>query len=154
MSIETILRCRAASYMRTSTVVMSEQEYRNFLTNTINHNYPNLRKFNFELWRYLTFVPDSDLPELTDPYEWWLTTPVGPKSCSRDIGDVRELLREWVDNVRLRKEGDRILKVGKGDEWDTDIEIAVLELQRYYPDILVPTGYVDCETIRRLRMQE
>lgn len=180
MSVESILRCRAASYMRTSTVVMTEQEYQNFLTQVIDFNYPNLRnspylninsedeieiaennkllRQNRNLWMYLTFKTSLSslvkVPDIFDPYEWWLTTPVGPKSCSRDIGDVRDLLINWIKVYRYRKENQPVLTVNKGDEWDGDVERAIIEFQKQYQDFLIPTGYADCETIRRLRMQE
>ena len=78
---------------------------------------------------------NAPVPEGFDPYEWWLTTPVGPESCSRDIGDIRET---WL--------------LSKGDEWGEDIEAFLIEFQRTWGTPLQVTGYACAETLRRGRL--
>lgn len=136
MSRDLILRSRAAKYLNTSIVVMTDNEYHGYLTHLINFNYPNLAnsKETVPLYNYLTFQSDK-LPENIDPYEWWLGVPTGPQSCSRDIGEVRELFG-----------------VSKGDEWDTQLEEKIKEYQEGLVAYLLPTGYVCAETLRRKRM--
>lgn len=146
---ELILRCRAASYLNTSIVVMSNKEYQTYLTNLINFHYPNLRNpekfldFGIKssiieqirgLYKWLTFQ-DLNVPDTVDLYEWWLTTPVGPQSCSRDIGDARQMF-----------------VVGKGDEWSDDLALEVLKYQIQNSAYILPTGYICAETLRRKRM--
>lgn len=186
-----IIRSRAATYLNTSIVAMTDDEYHNYLKQVIDFNYPNLLYWYtlyqrgldagyqpntpemaawlaievteylkehdilldiessqrylaqlpdwlykiYTFYKYLTFM-DTTAQPITDPYEWWLCTPTGPESCSRDLGDLRYTLN-----------------IGKGDEWDTDLEIAItlfqLEQQPYIP---LPTGYACAETQRRLRL--
>lgn len=149
MSKDLILRSRAAKYLNTSIVVMTEAEYKQYLINVINFNYPRLKDNLPELYKHLTFDENKrDVPnvhqytqtieksdENLDLYEWWLTTPTGPRSCSRDIGEVRGMF-----------------SVGKGDEWDKNLEEAIITYQEKFPEYLKPTGYVCAETLRRKRM--
>lgn len=182
MSKDLILRSRAATYLNTSIVVLTEQEYQAYLTSLIDFNYPRLRKSFYErhenkgeititnieelnildkLYCWLTFVKtipsrnDSsqvfevpEKPDSVDLFEWWLLTPTGPQSCSRDIGEVREFFYHWSTYGKLQ------VSVGKGDEWEDDIEQAVLNFQKTMPLILMPTGYVCAETLRRMRLSE
>lgn len=129
-----ILKSRAALYLNTSVVVMTQSEYEQYLTNLIDFNYPNLKYNDNELYRFLTFQ-DRNIPDNIDLYEWWLSVPIGPQSCSRDIGDVRELFGS-----------------GKGDEWELDLENLIIEYQKNLSAYLRPTGYVCAETIKRKRM--
>ena len=133
MSRELILKSRAATYLNTSVVVMTDEEYRQYLRNVIDFNYPNLHTHNPQVYAALIF--NAPVPEGFDPYEWWLTTPVGPESCSRDIGDIRET---WL--------------LSKGDEWGEDIEAFLIEFQRTWGTPLQVTGYACAETLRRGRL--
>lgn len=178
MSRELILKSRAATYFNTSIVVLTEQEYQAYLTNLIDFNYPRLRDLSYEkykngvssikeldivdkLYGWLTFkktIPNSkdpsqvfeipEKPDSIDLFEWWLLTPTGPQSCSRDIGEVREFFYHWSTYGKIH------VSVGKGDEWEDDVEQAVLEFQKTMPLILMPTGYVCAETLRRMRLSE
>lgn len=196
MSRDLILRSRAAKYLNTSIVVLTEQEYQKYLSNLIDFNYPRLRTVyhlsmgspntqaykNFvassltavqrnndyreflrktipqateaekqtftkkaiiqamkaiaTLYAMLTFKSlQGGTPLEADLYEWWLLTPTGPESCSRDVGEVRNLF-----------------EIGKGDEWDEAITASVFAYQLSLPHQLLPTGYVCAETLRRRRM--
>lgn len=200
MSRELTLRARAATYLNTSIVVMTELEFHNYLRDVIAFQYPHLKLWYdaeeqaqeavthgeqyrdalteaatqvldiimplpdmaaanvvdnigkikgrilqdcvtfvplvHRLYEVLTFI--RDIPDDLDPYEWWLCTPTGPESCSRDVGDIRTQLPS-----------------SKGDEWDSGLELQILQYQLdRFPHIAVPTGYACAETIRRLRITE
>lgn len=187
---ELILRSRAATYLETSIVAMTDAEYHMFLKQIIDFNYPRL-SFWFTLYQEALdagYLPDTELMlnylqsqiqkylqsnnisipvddyvvpfskwiakihqfyqaitfQISDiasdwmdfVYEWWFCTPVGPQSCSRGIGDLISMLG-----------------LGRGDEWDVTTEIAIFTFQLSQKNyILLPTGYADAETIRRLRL--
>ena len=86
----------------------------------------------------LALQPDND-DDLLSLYEWWLGTPTGPESCSRDVGEIRNIFASTL--------------VGKGDEWEIDIELAIMKYQVTKSTfIATPTGYGCTETLRRLRL--
>lgn len=178
--LDTMLRAKAATYLGTSIVALTDAEYHQYLTNTIDFRYPNLKvwstiadevpssdtdgrkeaislaiqtmdtqlanaqdvinvlvanldKLN-TLYKQLSFqVPVEDYEPL---FEWWLGVPTGPQSCSRDVGDLRGMFT-----------------VGKGDEWEYDLESAILLFQNAQSDYIpLITGYACAETLRRLRL--
>lgn len=153
MVLDYILRARAAATMRTSTVAMTEGEFYMYCANVIEYNYPKLRDINYDVWAYLNHIPDYVADPKLDPYEWWLATPIGPQSCSRDIADLRSALISWYTRHQEYRSNNGI-SVGLGDEWDNTLEHAIKTYQQFYPLYLVPTGYADMETLRRLRLVE
>jgi len=130
MTLEIILRSKASTYFNTSITVLTDDLLLQYMKNFINSNYPNLsaNPLLYEQLCQLTSLDNIDL------YQWWFGTPIGPNSCSRDIGDLRALL-----------------SAGKGDEWSNDLEEAVRDFQIASLNIPV-TGYACNETIRRLRL--
>ena len=130
---QTILKSRAASYLNTSMVVLPEEEYQRYLVHVIDYHYPKLQITNPAVYAALTF--QGAVPLGLDPLEWWLTVPVGPESCSRDIGDVRAI---W--------------SIGRGDEWGYDVESYLLAYQQTWGLPHQVTGYACAETIRRGRL--
>lgn len=151
--LDFILRAKAATKLRTSTVALTEGEFRQYCYNVLMYNYPKLRDLNYAAWAYLNWYEGYDKPEFLDPYEWWLATPIGPTSCSRDLADLRTALRTWYANHQDYGRRNSI-SVSLGDEWDLDVEQALFRYQQYYPLYLLPTGYADRETLRRLRLIE
>lgn len=176
---EKILRSRAAEYIGTSMVAMTDVEYQSYLKELIDYNYPHfalwstlfdttpsrelVEKIQEILSPYITYENEATVnsyitalrkgleslsnlyKQLTlvtsddgsfDLYEWWLLTPTGPKSCSRDIGSLRTQM-----------------SAGRGDEWEWDIEIAVYNYQALNSTTIpIATGYACAETLRRLRL--
>lgn len=147
---ELLLRAQAATKLRTSIVALTQSEFETYCTQLIKKNYPRLGNYCIEALKYLQYKSNI-LPDYFDPYEWWFGVVIGPNSCTRDIGDLRENLYQWYQShntVRIENS----LTITLGDEWDYDLEYAILAFQRYYPKYLLPTGYGDNETLRRLRM--
>lgn len=146
MNLPLCLELRICNYLQVSISVLTDNQRLAFLRNIIETSYPKLETNATELFEYLYNADlSSHPPDLTDPLEWWLGSPVGPKSNSRDISDLRKLLKKeaYESNIVLYE----------GDVWDTDLELALLAYQNRYPLYLYPTGYGDNETIRRLRIK-
>lgn len=152
--LDLILRAKAATKLRTSTVALTEGEFRQYCYNVLSYNYPRLADLNLAVWSYLNmYSGHEEKPDLLDPYEWWLGTPVGPRACSRDIADLRAALRDWYNNhLDYGRRNDVVVSLG--DEWDDTMELAIIRYQQHYPLYLLPTGYADMETLRRLRLRE
>ena len=136
-----ILMSKAASYFGTSFTVLTEQELKNYLISVVDFNYPRLESNQPIVYKAVTFKPLTEIEQQQldslnfDPYEWWLAVPIGDQSSSRDVGDV------WA-----------MFHIGKGDEWNESVETVILKFQNKLPSILLPTGYVCNETLRRGRL--
>lgn len=138
MMLDLILKSRASMYLGTSNTVLTPEQLLNYKRSVIKYNYPNLEVTNPALYVQLT-TPVEQLDnysvEPIEWYQWWFETPIGPRSCSRDIGDVRLMLN-----------------AGKGDDWNDYLENAIIEYQRTFLGVVPITGYVCTETLRRLRL--
>lgn len=145
-----LLRAQAAMKLRTSIVALTQSEFETYCIQLIKRNYPRLGNYCIEGLKYLKFQ-SNELPDHFEPYEWWFGVPIGPTSCTRDIGDLRQNLYTWYQTHNKIKE-DNSLSITLGDEWDYQLEYAILAFQKRYPEYLLPTGYGDNETLRRLRM--
>lgn len=152
MSIPLILRTRACMYLDTSLVALSDDDFIQFMTSGIDYRYPKLMSTCSELYLHLVYQ-SSNFPDLAEPDEWWLGVPIGPTACSRDISDLRDQLRNWFES-HGKYHGMSDIRIAQGDEWDDDLEVGLLNYQAANPLYLLPTGYGDCETLRRLRMEE
>lgn len=150
--LDFMLRAKAATKLRTSVIALTENEYNAYRVNVINHFYPKLPVHNPTLYAFLTFSTDAG-SSLTEPYEWWMATVLGPEACSRDIADLIDSLDYWYSSHREYATRNGV-KLCKGDEWTDELENAIFRYQQFYPLFLEPTGYADAETVRRLRLNE
>ena len=138
MMLDLILKSKASMYLGTSNTVLTPEQLLQYKRSVIKYNYPNLHNTNPALYLQLT-TPLEQLDGFTEEpiecYQWWFATPFGPRSCSRDIGDVRVMLN-----------------AGRGDDWDDDLEQAIIDYQQQFLGVVPVTGYVCTETLRRLRL--
>lgn len=152
--LDFMVRAKAATKLRTSTVALTDGELRSYKQSVLDYYYPELKITNYPVYAYLADIGGYGNPDdRLNPYEWWLNTPLGPKSCNRDIADLRSSLREWYAQHQEYGRLNRVM-VTEGDEWDEDLGRGLLIYQKFYPVLLMVTGYADAETLRRLRLNE
>lgn len=139
--LDLILKVRAANFWHESLTTLTDAQLIGYVQTTIDYLYPNLEQNNYNLYQMLTFRnEEKSMEELLNVmynYQWWLGFVVGPNGCTRDIAYTNELM-----------------ELPTNEEWSELLEQSLLKFQtenRYIEEV---TGYVCCETFKRLRLLE
>lgn len=139
--LDLILKVRAANFWHESLTTLTDAQLIGYVQTTIDYLYPNLEQNNYNLYQTLTFRNEElsmqELLTVIYNYQWWLGFVVGPNGCTRDIAYANELLG-----------------LPTNEEWSALLEQSLIEFQVKNGYIEEVTGYVCCETFKRLRLLE